>query len=234
MLCASLVVFLLSSYTTAMVPSWLSAVSFKCKGKKTCVGTVIDKQWILTTDSCFQSCDGTSPKNIRAFLNISGNSHKRRVSLKTGSKVSVEDVWMHPRYNPITSANNLALVKLECHDITLHISADLWHTVSIVLCQWIVLQLVICILPRIGWDPESSIGRLIDTEGNITLSHCSVKLGMDAIYFCTNQPVAVSSHKISECVQRQRTVPATPICHHIELIRSVLNGGCESNVQISM
>ena len=170
-------------------------------------------------------------KRCKGILNISGNSHKRRLSLKTGSKVSVEDVWMHPRYNPITSANNLALVKLECRDITLHINADLRHTN--------------CSVPMncstTGYL-HSSKNRLrsrkqhweIDTEGNITLSHCSVKLGMDAIYFCTNQPVAVSSDKISECVQRQRTVLATPICHHIELIRSVLNGGCESNVQISM
>ena len=67
-------------------------------------------------------------KRCKGILNISGNSHKRRLSLKTGSKVSVEDVWMHPRYNPITSANNLALVKLECRDITLHINADLRHT----------------------------------------------------------------------------------------------------------
>ena len=227
----SLIVFLLSSYTTAMVPSWLSAVSFKCEGQsKTCAGALIDEKWILTTASCFQNCNGTSPQDVKAFLNIPENGHKRRISFKNDSKVSVEDVWMHPRYNPITSANNLALVKLQCHDVILKISA---HA---------DVQNSNCSVPMscstTGYL-HSSKSRLrfreqhwkIDTEGNVTLSRCSGTLGMDTVYYCANQPVAVSSDKMSECVQRQRTVPATQICHHIKWIRSVLNSRCESHVQ---
>ncbi|XP_065900430.1 sushi, von Willebrand factor type A, EGF and pentraxin domain-containing protein 1-like [Dysidea avara] len=45
---------------------------------------------------------------------------------------------------------------------------------------------------------------------------------MDTIYHCANQPVAVSGNKMSECLNRRRIVPATPICYHNEWITSVM------------
>jgi len=54
--------------------------------------------------------------------------------------------------------------------------------------------------------------------------HCSIGLGMDTIYFCADQPVAVSHDKMSECVKQQRIVPATPICYHIDWITSIMQG----------
>jgi len=59
--CGNLVVLLLSSYTIALVPSWLSAVSFKCCGEDgNCAGALIDRQWTVTTTSCLQKCYGDS------------------------------------------------------------------------------------------------------------------------------------------------------------------------------
>jgi len=57
------------------------------------------------------------------FQGIFEHSRKRekRVSIKSGTKISVENVWMHPSYDSITFANNLALVKLKCHDINVNV-----------------------------------------------------------------------------------------------------------------
>ena len=222
--CASLIVFLLSSYTTAMVPSWLSAVSFKCEGKyKTCVGTLIDKQWILTTASCFQSCNGTSLSRFKAFLNIP-KKNRRRISIKSGTKVSVVDAWVHPKYNSVTFVHNLALVKLECHDLNLTIHEDFKKTNCSLSME--------CSTQHQSGYLHSSRDRLrfreqgwkIDLEGNLTLSRCSVGLGLDSIYYCANQPVAVSSDKMNECVQRKRIVATTSICYHNDWIVSVMQG----------
>ena len=221
--CGSLVVILLSSYTAAMIPSWLSAVTFKCHGEDdNCAGALIDRQWIVTTASCFQNCLEDSPRRFRAFLNIQdrrGNS--RRASLHSGTRVSVENIWMHPNYDSITFANNLALVKLECHDFNLTIDADLNCSLP-----------MDCSTQNHSGYLHSSKNRFksrqhsweIDSEGNITLSRCSVDLGTDTIYYCANQPVAVSCDKMSDCVKRQRIVPATPICYHKQWIASVIQG----------
>ncbi|XP_065900426.1 uncharacterized protein [Dysidea avara] len=221
--CGSLIVFLLSSYTTAMIPSWLSAVSFKCDGEDdNCAGALIDKQWIVTTASCFQNCNGDSPGRFKAFLNIPDRGNRRRASLKSGSKVSVEDVWMHPKYDSITFSDNIALVKLKCHDLTLNINAEFIKTNCFMSLD--------CSTHSHSGYLYSSKNRLrsrelsweLDSEGNVTLSRCSIRLGMDTIYYCANQPVAVSSNKMSECVKRRRIVPTTPICYHNEWIISVM------------
>ena len=220
--CGSLVVFLLSSYTTAMIPSWLSAVSFKCHGEgDNCAGALIDKQWIVTTASCFPKCNGSTLQRFKAFLNIPVKGKGR---IKNGTKVSVEDVWIHPRYDSITYANNLALVKLECHDLILNIDANFTKAN----CS----MLVDCVTKNHSGYLHSSKKRFrsrelsweMDSEGNVTLSRCSIGLGMDTIYYCANKPVAVSSNKMSECVKRRRIVPTTPICYHNEWIISVMQG----------
>jgi len=226
-LCVSLVVFLLSSYTTALVPSWLSAVSFKCKGKlQICAGALIDEQWMLTTASCFQNCYGKFPQHFKAFLNIpERDDDAGRAALKSGFKAFGDYIQIHPNYDPISFANNLALVKLECHNLSLNIDADIIKAE--------------CSMPmdcgtqsHSGYLHSTSSHRLryrernweMDPEGNLTLSHCSVALGMDNIYYCANQPVAVSCDKMSECVQHKRTVPTTPICHHYQWITSIIKG----------
>ena len=222
--CSSLVVFLLSSYTTAVVPSWLSAVSFKCHGEDdNCAGALIDKQWIVTTASCFKNCYGDSPQRFKAFLNVHDRGNRRRASLKSGSKVSVEDVWIHPN-DSITFANNIALVKLQCHDLTVNINADFTKT-NCSMPMDCSTQNLSGYLHTSGNNFRSrQPSWKIDSDGNVTLSRCSVQLGMDTIYYCANQPVAVSSNKMSECVNRRRIVPTTPICYHNEWIISVMQG----------
>ena len=208
-----------------MIPSWLSAVSFKCDGEDdNCAGALIDKQWIVTTASCFQNCYGDSPGRFKAFLNIPDRGNRRRASLKSGSKVPVEDVWMHPKYDSITFSDNIALVKLKCHDLTLNINAEFMKTNCSMSLD--------CSTHSHSGYLYSSKNRLrsrelsweMDSEGNVTLSRCSIRLGMDTIYYCANQPVAVSSNKMSECVKRRRIVPTTPICYHNEWIISVMQG----------
>jgi len=229
--CGSLVVFLLSSYSKAMVPSWLSAVSFKCRGEDgtDCAGALIDRQWIVTSASCFHKCYEDSPRRFRAFLNIPGRKdNSTRVSFNSGSKVFVEDVWMHPSYDSITWANNLALVKLECHDLHLNISDFTKNNCSMPMnCATQSHSGYLHALKNRFRSRQQ--GWKIDSEGNLTLSHCNVGLGMDTIYFCANQPIAVSCDKMSECAKRQRVVPATPICYHNEWITSVIQGKSKHN-----
>jgi len=224
--CVSLVVFLLSSYTTATVTSWLSAVSFKCKGKDdTCAGALIDEHWILTTASCFQNCNGSSLRRFNAFLNISNRRTRRRGALKSGSKVSIDGVWTHPSYDATTYANNLALVKLKCHDISLDVDVD--------------IRKANCSMPK-DCTAQSNSGYLyttnsaqlrsreiswhIHSDGIITLSRCSVVVGTDTIYYCANKPVAVSSDKPSQCAKQKQMVSAILICRHNEWITSVIQG----------
>ena len=217
--CGSLVVFLLSSYTTAMIPSWLSAVSCKCHGEgDNCAGALIDKKWIVTTASCFPKCNGSTLQCFKAFLNIPVKGKRR---IKNGTKVSVEDVWIHPRYDSITYANNLALVKLECHDFILNIDANFTKANCSMLMDCVTQS-------HSGYSKKRFRSRELswemDSEGNVTLSRYSIALGMDTIYYCAIQPVAVSSNKMSECVKRRRIVLTTPICYHNEWIISVMQG----------
>ncbi|XP_065902163.1 uncharacterized protein [Dysidea avara] len=218
--CGSLVVFLLSSYTTAMIPSWLSAVSFKCHGEgDNCAGALIDKQWIVTTASCFQKCNGSTLQRFKAFLNIPVKEKRR---IKNGTKVSVEDVWIHPRYDSITYANNLALVKLECHDLILNIDANFTKANCSMLVDYVTQNHSGYLHSSKKRFRSRELSWEMDSEGNVTLSRCSIGLGMDTIYYCANKPVAVSSNKMSECVKRRRIVPTTPICYHNEWIISVM------------
>ena len=222
--CGSLVVILLSSYTAAMIPSWLSVVIFKCHGEDgNCAGALIDRQWIVTTASCFQNCHENSPRRFRAFLNISNRQDDTRLgSFKNGYRVSVEDVWIHPSYDSNSFSNNLALVKLQYHDLTLNIDDDFTNRSCSIP--------KVCIKRYSGFLYTAGSSRLrskehsweINSDGNITLSHCSVGLGMNTIFHCANQPVAVCSDKMSKCVGQRKIVPATPICYHNKWLTSIM------------
>jgi len=155
------------------------------------------------------------------FQGIFEHSRKRerRVSIKSGTKISFENV---SSYDSIMFANNLALVKLKCHDI--NVSVDFTKTNCSIPMD--------CSTQNQSGYLHSSKKRLryyrelsqeINAEGNVTLLHCSIGLGMDTIYFCADQPVAVSHDKMNECVKRQR-IPATPICYYIEWITSIMQG----------
>jgi len=88
------------------------------------------------------------------LVNISGRKdNSRRASFNIGSKVLS---FMHPSYDTITYANNLAL---ECHNLHLNIS-DL-TTKTTVLCQLTVLlkvTLVIYMPQRIALDQDNKVG----------------------------------------------------------------------------
>ena len=101
---------------------WLSALSFRCGSSKTgaCIGVVLDKNWVLTSATCFGKCKTELPLQLNAYVKIPSAAQKRLASsIRLGNKVNGELVWQHPEYNPRTFANDLALVKLGCHNHTL-------------------------------------------------------------------------------------------------------------------
>lgn len=97
---------------------WLSVLSFTCRqSTSSCVGVVLDGNWVLTTASCFWKCDVEIPVQLSVYINIPPKAQKRIASsIVNGNKVGGTLVWQHPEYSSNTLANNLALVKLDCHN----------------------------------------------------------------------------------------------------------------------
>ena len=118
-------IIIASNRATAIVrrrsQPWLSALSFTC-GDSTgaCIGVVLDKDWILTSATCFGKCETEIPLQLSAYVKIPPAAQKRLASsIRLGNKVNGALVWQHPEYNSRTFANDLALVKLGCHNHTL-------------------------------------------------------------------------------------------------------------------
>ena len=100
---------------------WLSALSYTCGGSTgACIGVVLEKDWILTSATCFSECKTEIPLQLSAYVKIPPAAQKRLASsIRLGNKVNGALVWQHPEYNSRTFANDLALVKLGCHNHTL-------------------------------------------------------------------------------------------------------------------
>ena len=97
---------------------WLSALSFNCRDSDNyCVGIVLDTHWVLTTANCFSQCKTEIPTQLNVHVNIPPEYQKKIDSaISMGNKVNGTLAWQHPEYDSKTFANNLALVKLDCHD----------------------------------------------------------------------------------------------------------------------
>ena len=101
---------------------WLAVLSSTCRRHSTtnCIGVVLDNQWVLTAATCFWKCEIEIPHQLSVYVNIPPAAQKRlATSIRLGNKVDGSLIWQHPEYNPNTFANNLALVKLGCHNHTL-------------------------------------------------------------------------------------------------------------------
>lgn len=90
---------------------WLAVLSFTC-GRSTdnCIGIVLDNHWVLTTATCFRGC---KPMHLSISINIPPGAQRRLASsIRMGNRINGSLV-------PNTFANNLAFVKLDCHNYTL-------------------------------------------------------------------------------------------------------------------
>ena len=121
-----LILMVVSDCATAIIRArtsqpWLSVLSFPCgDSTENCIGVVLDNQWVLTTATCFRRCKIEIPLQLSAYVNIPPAAQKRLASsIRLGNKVNGALVWQHPEYNSRTFTNDLALVKLDCHDHTL-------------------------------------------------------------------------------------------------------------------
>ena len=75
---------------------------------------------MLTTATCFWKCRVEIPLQLSVYVNIPPRAQRRLASsIRLGTQVDGSLVWQHPEYTPNTFANNLALVKLDCHNHTL-------------------------------------------------------------------------------------------------------------------
>lgn len=69
-----------------------------------CGASLIAKDWVLTAGHCVVD---QSPANFDIIIN------QAQLDADTGERIAVERIVLHPQYNNITLANDLALIKLK-------------------------------------------------------------------------------------------------------------------------
>lgn len=86
---------------------WQVALQVKTsKGTFLCGGSIIAFKWVLTAAHCFSS--STKPSSVR----VKAGATNYQVG---GNWTRIEMVVRHPRYNPKTEQNDIALIKLKSH-----------------------------------------------------------------------------------------------------------------------
>ena len=184
---------------------WLAVLSSTCRRRSTtdCIGVVLDNQWVLTTATCFRKCEVEIPHQLSVYVNIPAAAQKRlATSIRLGSKVDGSLVWQHPEYNPNTFANDLALVKLACHNHTLE-KLNLASNCSAHESDGYVYA-------------KNKVIKIKKAEGNGV--KCFSKTGTSTWYHLasTLQMVATSSNN-PDCM-------GTSICKHAEQLKSFMQG----------
>ena len=205
------VLFLFICATAARQPRsqpWLAVLSFTCRRRSTnnCIGVVLDNQWVLTTATCFRKCEVEIPLQLSVYVNIPPGAQKRlATSIRMGNKVDGSLVWQHSEYNPNTFANNLALVKLGCHNHTLE-NINLASNCSA------HAESDGCVYAK-----NSRVVRFRNANGN--RAECFSRPGTSTWHHfaSTLQMVATTSSNNPNCME-------TSICKHTEQLKSFMQG----------
>ena len=198
-----LVAFLLN-HCAAANQAWLSILSFDCNHSATsCIGIVLDNHWVLTTASCFQKCDVKVPLQLNAFVDIPNEALKAmRTAMRMGSEVSATLVWQHPEFSADTGVNNLALVKLGCHDHALE-NLNLASNCST------------------HDSPDAYVfakTKVIRFRNSVRRIKCFSRIGSGTWYYRSNTlQVVATSHDSSNCM-------VTLLCKHAEQLTSFMQG----------
>lgn len=94
--------------TPAADGAWPSMVSIAAFGDHTCGGTLIHREWVLSAAHCFHDPsnpdDPPAPEPFRVFI---GGGH-----LGSANYEPVEEIVIHPGYDPLRNVNDLALLRL--------------------------------------------------------------------------------------------------------------------------
>ena len=202
---AVLVSFMLNCATANQ--AWLAVLSFNCNHSTTnCIGIVLDNHWVLTTATCFSKCGIKPPVQLSAFVDIPNEAQKKlHTAMHMGNEVDATLVWQHPEFSADTYANNLALVKLGCHDYSLE-----------------KLNLAIdCSTENQHSGPDAYVvaknSRTMKFSDKVQRIKCFSKTNTSTWYYRGDTLQVVATSHSSDCIMM-------PLCKHAAQLKSFMQG----------
>ncbi|MBW3537652.1 MAG: trypsin-like serine protease [Actinobacteria bacterium] len=94
--------------TPAADGSWPAMVSVSAFGSHTCGGRIVDAQWVLSAAHCYHDPSSPdTPPDPNMFGVYIGGGH-----LDSATYSDIDQVVIHPGYDPLRAVNDLALLRL--------------------------------------------------------------------------------------------------------------------------